>query len=76
MGDPFRYGGGVTTEVTPASSRIPDRRITCREGRLYEGGQPLKIRTSAAGVAVGCTVVSWEAFDAIVRRVNALGGRE
>lgn len=52
-----------------------DRRVSCREGRLYENGQALKIRTSSVGVLVGCTTVEWEAFDAIVKRVALLGGR-
>lgn len=66
----------VTDQAQVTSPRSqPPRSINCREGRLYEGDQPLKIRTSEVGVAVGCTVVTWDAFDAIVRRVGLLGGR-
>lgn len=53
----------------------PPRSIHAREGRLYEGDQPLKIRTSEVGVAIGCTVITWAAYDAIIKRVALLGER-
>ncbi len=53
----------------------PPRSINARDGRLYEGDQPLKVRTSEAGIAIGCTLVSWEAYEAIIRRVELLEGR-
>lgn len=54
----------------------PPRSIHAREGRLYEGDHALKIRTSEVGVAIGCTVVSWDAYDAIIKkRVALLGGQ-
>lgn len=53
----------------------PPRSIHAREGRLYEGEHALKIRTSEVGVAIGCMVVSWAAYDAIIKRVALLGER-
>jgi hypothetical protein len=51
----------------------PPRSIHAREGRLYEGDQALKVRTSEVGVAIGCTVITWAAYDAIIKRVALLG---
>lgn len=51
----------------------PPRSIHAREGRLYEGEHALKVRTSEVGIAIGCTVVSWAAYDAIIKRVALLG---
>lgn len=53
----------------------PPQSIHAREGRLYEGDQPLKVRTSEVGVAIGYTVVTWAAYDAIIKRVALLEGR-
>lgn len=51
----------------------PPRSIHAREGRLYEGEHALKVRTSEVGVAIGCTVITWAAYDAIIKRVALLG---
>ena len=79
MSDNGNIGRNYTQDEWRSTSLLPrpqpPRSIHAREGRLYEGDQPLKIRTSEVGIAIGCTVVTWAAYDAIVKRVKLLEGQ-
>lgn len=52
------------------------RTVHVRDGRLYEGDAPLRVRSNSDGLFVGCTFVTWEAFEEIKRRALKLRGQE
>jgi hypothetical protein len=65
MGNPV-----MRDELDGTVRRTPARRIDARNGLLYEGETPLRFRKSESGFLVGCTFVTWEAFEEVKKRLG------
>ena len=74
MGDPFRGGPGIGGVIAEAARTT--RNVIVRDGRLYEGDVPLRVRSNADGLFVGCTFVTWTAWEELEKRVARVRGQE